>query len=110
MGDLLNLTDEDRRELRRNAPFIERTSHLIRGLPLVGVFAAIARSGISSGDIDDLMDLLNMISHEYWKDQTLQFLEEQRAAGNMIEYDPSTLDGIEGEGIAAVLRELGGDC
>ena len=84
MGGFLELTDEDRRELRRNEPFINDVATLITALPVVAVFAAIARSGMNSGDVDTLIDLLNMISHEYW----------------------SSVEDDEEDGIEAVMNEL----
>jgi hypothetical protein len=84
MATLLELDDEDKRELRRNQPFINDVADLVSAMPIVAVFAGIARSGMTGEDVDALMDLLNMISHSYWvgaKD--------------------------DGEGIAAVMRELG---
>jgi hypothetical protein len=84
MATLLELDDDDKRELRRNQPFINDVADLVSAMPIVAVFAGIARSGMTGEDVDALMDLLNMISHSYWvgaKD--------------------------DGEGIAAVMRELG---
>lgn len=84
MGELLDLNDRDKATLLLYREQIHTATDALAELPPVAVFAAIARSGLNSGDIDDLMDLLNLVSHSYWvgaKD--------------------------EGEGVAAVMRELG---
>ena len=84
MPTLLELDDGDRAALLLYREQIHAATDALTGLPVVAVFAAIARSGMTNSDIDDLMDLLNMISHSYWVGAR-----------------------DEGEGVAAVMRELG---
>ena len=67
MPTLLDLDDGDRAALLLHRPKILEAAIALVGLPPVAVFAAISGAGMTSGDIDDLIDLLNMISHEYWK-------------------------------------------
>lgn len=62
MKNLEDVIDKaDRRELRRNAPFILEAAHLLSGLPVVAICAAIIAACPNPDDVAELRDLLKRL-------------------------------------------------